>query len=317
MIIPYVPINESKRQEMQNLISQSNIVLQNYHSQVATRHGRLGFKTSNNKSLSKSKYLSEIKDSHKKNLESDVDLYGVTIPLADVKQILIVKNLEWEVLCSISGIISKIVNRKSRSLKDRTLSSEDLENECVKSAITSICSYTDADICFSTYFFNCIGRHISSLCNRTNHTSRLSKKAIVLRGKYIETKKSLLRASNFEEVVGLMNISDKEISLLQSVLCCGSIMSVEEKYGEIENYPVVENNNNDCSLSSVDVSSIELSELEKAVLEGFMQSSNKMGISSITKEIVNPKTGKPFTRMAASLAWKRVKEKIKTYRRAA
>ena len=74
----------------------------------------------------------------------------------------------------------------------------------------------------------------------------------------------------------------------------------------------------DVSLDSLDsLDSIEMSQLEKAVLDGFLQSSKGMGLNSISKNIINPKTGKPFTRMAASLAWKRVKEKIKNYKKAA
>lgn len=312
MIVPYVQIEESRKKDVQNLISESNFILHKYHSQVATRHGRLGFKTYDDKSLNKSSYLNEIKSCYDKNPNVDVDLYGVVIPVADVRQILNVKNLELEVLCSVSGMISKIVNKKSRFSRDHILSAEDLESEAFRCACESLCSYTDSNVCFSTYFFNCISRHLSSLCNRTNHTSKFSKKAILLKRKYAETKRSLLRASNFEEIVEMMNISDKEISLLRSVLSCSSVFSAEEKYVEIENYSAPSNNNDDCSISIGDVSGVELSELEKAVLEGFMQSSNKLGISSIAKGILNPKTGKPFTRMAASLAWKRVKEKIKT-----
>jgi ribosome maturation protein Sdo1 len=61
----------------------------------------------------------------------------------------------------------------------------------------------------------------------------------------------------------------------------------------------------------------EFTDLENAVLDGFISSSGRMGISSISKNIINPKTGKPYTRMAASLAWKKIKNKIKMYKGAA
>jgi len=59
------------------------------------------------------------------------------------------------------------------------------------------------------------------------------------------------------------------------------------------------------------INKIDFSKLEKCVLEGFLDSKNKLGINSLAKKLINPKTNKPYTRSAISDAWKSVKSKIK------
>jgi hypothetical protein len=55
---------------------------------------------------------------------------------------------------------------------------------------------------------------------------------------------------------------------------------------------------------------LDLSDLERAVLEGFLSSKTKLGLNELSKNLVNPKTQKPYSRMAFTLAWRRIKEKI-------
>ena len=69
--------------------------------------------------------------------------------------------------------------------------------------------------------------------------------------------------------------------------------------------------------NQINIDFSEFSELEKAVLEGFMNSSNNLGISIVAKNLINPRTGKPYSRMACTYAWKRIKEKIKKFSSAA
>ena len=109
-----------------------------------------------------------------------------------------------------------------------------------------------------------------------------------------------------------MQIEDKEIHILQSALSTvknmtsldkedKSQINVEDDYEE----PEVENN-----ILAV-IENIEFTELEKAVLEGVLNSpSTKLGIGYLSKQVINQETKKPYSRMAFSLAWKRIKKKI-------
>jgi hypothetical protein len=167
--------------------------------------------------------------------------------------------------------------------------------------------------------------------------SKLNKKSIALKRKYIETKKSMSCESNFDEVVNLMNISKKEVDLLKSTLDISkNLCSYDESHGFDKHYAGIDggkkyfdsgcrggkfisasNYNSIESLDLKEVEHLDLSDLEKAVLEGFVKSSNKLGINSVAKTLVNPKTGRPFTRMAVTYAWRRIKTKISKFKEAA
>lgn len=92
-----------------------------------------------------------------------------------------------------------------------------------------------------------------------------------------------------------------------------ALLDKNHKYsGNRNNYPMIKlvrKNYDDEIIEKIN--KIEFSELEKFVLEGFLDSKNKLGINSLAKKLINPKTNKSYSRAAVSLAWKRVKSKIK------
>lgn len=322
MKIDRLYINREKLKEIQKTVADSNILLDFYYSKITILRGRQGHRTKQgNKNLTRAKYLAEIYSSYKNCADSDVCLHGLVLPNHDVKKIIKTKELEFDIIQSLSGLIYQIVSKKGKIAKDLMLSEEDLESECYKSVISALCSYKNPENCFSTYLHHCISKHINNLCNKTNHMSKLSRDAVDLKRRYNQTKNSLLHNGNFEEVVSLMNISEKETKLLRSSLFCNTVHFSEQE--SIENIEIkissVKNNIDEESYDLADMTKIrsEFTDLENAVLDGFISSSGRMGISSISKNIINPKTGKPYTRMAASLAWKKIKNKIKMYKGAA
>jgi hypothetical protein len=312
-------LSKERMQVVQQTLAQSNILLNEYHKKITSRKGRKGHRTHQGKKLTKAKYLSEIFCEYNKNPHADVCLHGLVLPNSDVCKIIQTKQLESEVIESLVGLVCSIVSKKQKLAKDLILSKEDLESECFGVILENLCKYMNSTNCLSTYIYKCMCRRIYNLCNKTNSLSKLSAKSIDLKRKYLETKNSLLRSSNFEEIVEIMKISQKEIGILQSTLVAKTTHFSETD--KIENYEIKntqeKNNTKLESLNLVDFELIELSDLEKAVLEGYVQSKSKKGISSISKNLINPKTGKPYTRMAASIAWKRVQKKLQILKGAA
>ena len=306
-------MTEDRKKELQTKISSSNKILNSYFSQIVNKKGSNGFVTKlNNKKLSRQAFLNEVVDEHKKTPSDDLFLYGMKIVNSDVRSIVFIKESEWEIVSSIHKAFFKIINKKLRSKRaDITLSFEDLENEALFCAVRSVCSYEDSSICFSTYICTCVERHLDSLLNRTNCMSKMSRKAVCLKAQYAQLSK--LENYNFESTISRMNISNKDIGLLKSALSCSSV-----SYLDKDNFDKMSSENYD-NFEEVSkcIHNVELSELEKAVLQGFMESKSSLGINSKAKNIINPKTGKPYSRMAVSYAWRRVKEKIKNHRGAA
>lgn len=312
MLIPHVEMSENRKLDLQNQIAKANKIFIQYYSQVATNKGRMGFVTSNNDKLNRSRFFNQIVDAYSKDKSSDVCLHGMVISNKDAEMIYQVKQVQLEVLSSMSNLFAKIANSKIKIAKDFAISYEDLESEAIKCAIEAFCSYADENICFSTYFFNCVSRHLSAYCASSNPLSKLSKKAINLKRKFSEASRSFDNA-NFGEIISSMNLNKKDESILRSVLDCRRVESEKENLVEVLSKQD-ENNNFTESLDDVHLEKIEMTSLEKAVLDGFMSEGK---INAFTRSVINPKTGKPYTRMAASLAWKRIKEKIKNHRRAA
>lgn len=55
---------------------------------------------------------------------------------------------------------------------------------------------------------------------------------------------------------------------------------------------------------------MELSPLEREVLDEFLRSEGELNLSRLAGRIVNPRTEKPYTRMNMSLVWKRLRDKM-------
>lgn len=330
MLIPHVEMSESRKKELQSSLASANRIFVKYYSLVAKRSGRCGYVTVANEKINRSIYFNEIVKSHKQNPISDLNLHGVVISNEDAKLIASIKDFEFEILSSLSNLFTKLVNKHAKTIRDFAISQEDLESEALKCFLAAFCSYADSSICFSTYFSNCIIRHLNSYCFRSNPMSALGKKALRLKRQFLEAKRKSQGKSSFDEIVLDAKIDKKDLLLLKSALDCFRIERIEENntqksYADIQgnkSYTCAGNgpdgfvlcSNSIGPIDGVEIDKLEMTSLERAVLIG---KSNSKNLSQIARETINPKTGKPFTRMAASLALKTIREKIKNNRRAA
>jgi hypothetical protein len=225
-----------------------------------------------------------------------------------------VKDIEWEILCGYSAAIKKVCNKHRPS--DASMSQDDIYSEAIKSAITSIYHFTKEDVKFITFLIHCVNRHLTY---KIGSLSRLSKRAYDLILNYEKIKNELNGSCNFEYVVEQMDLSDKEINILKNVL------SKTYSFSDLDI-----NESNILSKTNVDydqfqikeiISKLELNSLERAVLSGFLFSKSNgktsLGIGAFAKNIINPVTGKPYSRQALTLIWKKIKNKIKNNFKAA
>ena len=149
---------------------------------------------------------------------------------------------------------------------------DDLFGEAYKSILISVPYYTDSNISFTTYFFRCIKNQINSYFNR----------------KYNKIK--------------LLNQTQSQIAIFGNYKFC-----FDKK---INNLELIVKNKEQQKIYFEKINLENFSELEKAVYEGILDGKNKK-INLYAKNLINPKTNKPYTRSAISSAWKRVRGKIK------
>lgn len=280
--VPYVPVSESRKMELENALREANLLVQ--------EHAR--------KSGVNCDCLRELVLSN-----------SIEIPAQDADKIRAAKEMEWEVLCAFSNLIVKIVNKWASKSYDPSLSPEDLSNEALEKAIKAIRGFTQENIRLSTFLHVCVSRRLSELYMKTGSVSRIPRSVAQMKMQYMTLASE--EGATFDSVVQKMGLSEKRVAEL--------IFALKGVARDSEN--------DDCGMRVVDESaecleesdkpgimsvlgSLELSELERAVLEGFLCSEGRMGLSEVSKKLINPNTKKPYSRMAFSLAWTRVKQKI-------
>ena len=293
--IPYRPLTSERKTHLENTLRESNALLKSYHEKVNEEISRVDF----------------FKKIYSERILDCVTVNGVNIPKDDLNKILEIKNIEWEILCGFSKLIAKLSNKWSNRDIDLSLSFDDLFSEAVKASLFAMIHFTESNISFCTFLHHCVNRQLSKICNKTNGLSHLSAGAVELKKKYL--KLCAEEGSNFDSVVKKLNLNEKDVRILRHILSKVKNQSVlEENENELEQLAVdnSEEVHSDSNILQL-VKEIEFSDLEKSVLDGFMNSSSgKLGLNSISRNLINPRTNKPYSRMAFTLAWKRIKEKI-------
>lgn len=296
-LVPHAPISESRKTQIEDVLRAGNKLLESHHEKMKRAAGI--------KKHSRVAFLKMVSDAFRPG--EDVAVAGVVVPLDDAEKILLVPKVEWELLSSFSNMIDKIVRRWSRRDRDVCLSQEDLIGEAYTAAKRATTHFVNPNVRFSTFLHWCVSRHLSKICCRTNGLSSLSASAVKLKLKYREL--SSREGANFDSVVCEMNLSASEVSKLQAVLCRAQSSTVLDK--SMSDLAVAHDPHGKDSGLLDRVRKLELSGLERAVLEGFLDSSSSsLGLNSISKNLINPETGKPYSRMAFTYAFRRVKKKV-------
>jgi len=297
-VVPYIPLQDEKKREIEDALRQSATLIAKYCSVAKAQR--------TTEKISKNLFFSEFQKNYKKG--SITEVRGVLIPPDDSACIASLKSVEWDVLCAFSSMVSKIVFKWS-GRSQYNIEAEDLSSEAFKAVVECLVHFTEEQR-LSTFIHHCVNRRLSRLCRRSSRFSDLSSNAVDLKAKY--TMLASEEGSNFDSIVEKMKLSPRRKRMLQAALCeVHNMSSIEKNESEL---CIVDDS--EASAEAPDKSilniahNLDLSDLERAVLEGFLSSKTKLGLNELSKNLVNPKTQKPYSRMAFTLAWRRIKEKI-------
>ncbi len=334
----YERISNDRLVMIQNHLAESNAILEKYHSKIASDCGRLGFRVVGTKDkfnkIDFVNFISKIKE-----INEDVVVHDVIVKKDDAIKIAKSKEYESEILLNFMYMFSKIAHKWSSYNSDVCLSKQDLESHAFEAAMNAIYSYTsEKNTGLSTYLYHCVTNKVRNVCNKTNSFSDYGSNAIKLRRRFEEAR-TLSPNLTYDEIIESLDLSKKEMRTLESILvgvsasdnfgedsksndytCFGkrfSGLDGEIKFSCSSNGRSFTIREEGESQNAINVDFSEFSELEKVVFEGFMNSKNNLGISHFAKNCINPKTGKKYSRMAITYAWRRVLEKIKKHTQAA
>lgn len=194
--------------------------------------------------------------------------------------------------------------------KDHPQADDLFQEMCL--AITDACYGYDGSTKLSTYITNTIKNRMKDVVRRTP-LGTITPRIWRLRG---QVRRLMQDGTSFETVVADLALDEKTITLVRRAMAS---CTLDSQRGDEDN---------DLSLSNVladtghedeshDISPAQLAAaiqqaaltpLERAVIESQM---NGEALAEAARRTVNPKTGNPYTRANAGLAWKSAQEKVR------
>ena len=202
-----------------------------------------------------------------------------------------VKEVEGELLGHFSLMINKSVRRRG----------EEFHADAYEGFFNAMLNY-DGSVRFSTFLHTCLARHLSRACTGggcvrvPDRVRRLSMRVVGRMG----------GGESFDSAVE--GLDDK--SVRRVVAAMGRVRTATDlEVGESDLFAVEDRESLEWVSQALE--GVEFTVLERAALKGFMESpSGVMGLSEGMEGLVNPSTGRPYSRAAVSAAWRQAKKKI-------
>ena len=322
--IPYVKMTKDRQDECACIMSKGNLILEKYQKSAKVSMSRDKFLVA---------LLAKLKDGPRDvngnitKIPAAVRVHGVRINKGDITKILEVKNLEWDILCSIGDFLKKLVNKTYRNPYN-TVEWDDLYNEAISAGVIAIHYYTKTKTKPITYISEAIRRNLFRVVQEDTPMAGISRQARELFSKFSEAKRSAEQKVGhpvgFDELVNKLGLSKRQRKTLENML----VRVIEEQavsrntahmdvergtsndYTAMvkhENRPVLEIDQHEA------IAKADLDPWELDVLVAFLESAPGTNgwQTEVANRHINPDTGKCFSRAAPALALKRIKRKIR------
>lgn len=284
-LFPPLRAGEARLREMESIVAEAGRLTERHHS-ASDVESRVNF-------------FADFVRAYREG--ATVHVAGATIPRDDAGKMMRAKDLEGEVLASFSPMISKIVSKVSSRFDEDP---EDLVGEAFKGFFQALVHYTGGSR-FSTFLYTCVERHLGRVCVRGAHirvpdeTRRITMRVVGRMGREGET---------FDEALESEGVPRNKVP------CVVAAMSRVSTASDLD---IRESDMATCTdrptAASVmrAVDSAGLGRLERAVLQSFMEApATRMGLSEGCKDLINPDTGRPYSRAAISSAWREARKKL-------
>lgn len=223
------------------------------------------------------------------------------IPAEHASVMIGVKDIESELLSGFSLMIQKATVSCGRSYGRDP---EDLQAEAYQAFFRAMINYS-GETMFSTYLWYSLTRNLSRAC--------LDKGELKVPRDVRKIAMRVVNAMNahsmtFDDAVAAEGVPDGCVSKVVSAM--SRVHSTTELEIRPSDLATCEDSESFGWVSNA-VEVAGLGRLERAVLAAFMSSpSHSLGLTEGCRDMINPDTGKPYSRAALSAAWKQAKKKI-------
>jgi len=223
------------------------------------------------------------------------------IPPKDAATMIQIKEVESEVLAGFSRLISSLARRASKSFG---VDLEDLHGEAFVAFFGALVHYS-GESKLSTFLHVCIRRHFMRSCSNRSGLN-IPQQIRMLTMRVVD--RMGREGVSFDQAVeseGMSQRNTKKVVAAMSRVRSASELDIKES----EMASSVDRPSFDGVRKVID--SVKLGNLERAVLEGFLDApTGEMGLSKGCAGMINPETGRPYSRAALSEAWKRARQKL-------
>lgn len=340
-VIPYVPLTQEKLLKCTSLLVESNIILKKWASYLGNKK-RQEFRKLLFKGI---KDCQQMRQFEVKLFGGNIPESLLCQFRCERQYIIDIHHkyypdlggtVEWTMLCGFSAIAKKLAqkwasyNHAEWKIKNRANQNKgDFNNEAYIALLNAIYGYTNPEIKFITYVHTSINNRMIRYANISDNMFSLSNNHIKLLIRFESTYRSFNDHVTFDQVIEKMGIDPKEnrktyltlISLLRKVSLDSELKNRDnrnsETFGDEEessDYADFSKQNKENPVAKMSVENAlkatNLTEFEKALLEASM--CPYVGWQSdIASKHINPKTGKPYSRMWATYALRNALEKLK------
>lgn len=219
------------------------------------------------------------------------------LPLADMAVITNCKSMEQDFLAVYSRLLLKI-SRQWSSRLDNSLSKCEICSVAIEAFLKAFCCFTKDDVTFSAYLFKSVERHIQRFASRSCNPLSIPDRIVKLKHKV----GNMMRGGmSFDSSLESLGLPEKTGLLLARSMVEVTHLGLEKVAVQAENLGT----DTFRLLPAADLSGLDL-----LVFQEFMNSSGNMNLSDLARKTINPKTGKPYSKMSMSLAWRRVRDRM-------
>lgn len=224
---------------------------------------------------------------------------GVEVSAEDMGRIAWIKGVEPELLSGFSRMVQKVVLRvAARYGRDPC----ELQSDAYESFCRAVVNYSGG-AAFSTYLWWCVQRGVSRACDDGGEL-KVPRNVRRMAARVADSMRE--GGLTFDEAVEGLSPSGRSRVVASMARVCGA-----EDLGIRESEMAATRDRESSAWVALALSRANLRPLEMAVVRGFMDSpAGTLGLSEGCREMVNPDTGRPYSRAALSAAWKQAKRKI-------
>jgi DNA-directed RNA polymerase specialized sigma subunit len=299
--IPAIKLDENRKGEQARIMQRGNLSLQSLHARIKER---MGWSNIRYKRLH---CLEDLIQAMRQN--STATLHGVSIAPEDLQSICDVIALRDEILAGYSRMVVSLARKQVIAHPELTCTVQDYYDEGLSCLIKAIHYYTSLDTLFVTYAYHVVRRGLCKMSSKMGEMSDWDNDTRKLRRIYDAAKQELNRPTTFDEVVEYLELDATQQRKIRSALIevihvtdlsCDSdekgVGPVLDSLAICHPPVLLDPDQREAILMA------PLTEFERAVLYKWQMGGDWGWKAEVAREHINPNTGRPFTRMGASVA---------------